>query len=178
MLDPDAPTGWPPWLWLHTTRLSGPGGDRASSTRRASIWPRSALRPRACMPSPSARKRVRARVAERYTTRPTSVFSGIRKVYNGYQSGERWSVEPRTARLPRGQSCLGRLPSRLRTAKMAFRRLWHAIEVPQAPSAATQTHGWPSSRASTRGESEVLAGYLPAKTARCPPRPRRGRRAC
>ena len=27
---------------------------------------------------------------------------------------------------------------------MAFRRLWHAIEVPQALSAATQTHGWPS----------------------------------
>ena len=29
---------------------------------------------------------------------------------------------------------------------MAFRRLWHAIErrPPQALSAATQTHGWPS----------------------------------
>jgi len=31
-----------------------------------------------------------------------------------------------------------------------FRRLWHATEVPHALSAATQTHGWPSARASTR----------------------------
>jgi len=30
---------------------------------------------------------------------------------------------------------------------MAFRRLWHAIEVPHTPSLATQSRGRPSARA-------------------------------
>ena len=31
----------------------------------------------------------------------------------------------------------------LETTKMAFRRLWHAIEVPHTPSSATQSRGMP-----------------------------------
>ena len=70
----------------------------------------------------------------------------------------------------RWQSCLGRFPSPLETTKMAFRRLWHAIEVPHTPSSATQSRGRPSARASVR-PSEVLAGYPLATTARVQPWP-------
>ena len=74
-----------------------------------------------------------------------------RLAQNRYKDPAYLAVAPQNGMPPAGwQSCLGRLPSRLRTGKMAFRRLWHAIEVPHAPSAATQTHGWPSSRASTK----------------------------
>ena len=44
---------------------------------------------------------------------------------------------------------------------MAFRRLWHAIEVPHAPSSATQSHGRPSARASTKFLRGV--GWLPPR---------------
>ena len=61
----------------------------------------------------------------------------------------------------RWQSCPGRFPSPLRYTKMAFRRLWHAIEMPHAPSSATQSHGRPSARASTKFLRGV--GWLPPR---------------
>lgn len=61
----------------------------------------------------------------------------------------------------RWQSCPGRFPSPLRYTKMAFRRLWHAIEMPHAPSSATQSHGWPSARASIKFLRGV--GWLPPR---------------
>ena len=61
----------------------------------------------------------------------------------------------------RWQSCPGRFPSPLGYTKMAFRRLWHAIEMPHAPSSATQSHGRPSARASTKFLRGV--GWLPPR---------------
>ena len=61
----------------------------------------------------------------------------------------------------RWQSCPGRFPSPLGYTKMAFRRLWHAIEMPHAPSSATQSHGWPSARASIKFLRGV--GWLPPR---------------
>ena len=70
------------------------------------------------------------------------------------------------------QSCLGRFPSPLRTTKMAFRPLWHAIEAPHAPSAATQSRRRPSARASTRCLRGV--GWLtPRQDGAMPPMPTR-----
>ena len=61
----------------------------------------------------------------------------------------------------RWQSCPGRFPSPLGYTKMAFRRLWHAIEVPHAPSSATQSHRRPSARASIKFLRGV--GWLPPR---------------
>ena len=61
----------------------------------------------------------------------------------------------------RWQSCLGRLPSPLETTKIAFRRLWHTIEVPPTHSSATQTYRRPSARASTKFLRGV--GWLPPR---------------
>ena len=59
----------------------------------------------------------------------------------------------------RWQSCLGRFPSPLETTKIAFRRLWHAIEEPHTPSLVTQSRRRPSARASTKFLRSV--GWLP-----------------
>ena len=61
----------------------------------------------------------------------------------------------------RWQSCPGRFPSPLGYTKMAFRRLWHAIEMPHAPSSATQSHRRPSARASIKFLRGV--GWLPPR---------------
>ena len=95
-------------------------------------------------------------------TAPGSVYRRPRLAQNRYQDSASLAVAPQTGTPPAGwQSCLGRLPSRLRTGKMAFRRLWHVIEVPQALSTATQTHGWLSARASTRLVRGV--GWIPPR---------------
>ena len=84
------------------------------------------------------------------------------------QSCKTWFVRGahRKPRPPQGrwQSCLLRVVAfaTLGATKIAFWRLWHAIEVPHTPSSATQciSHaGGPHARASTTGFSEVLAGY-------------------
>mgnify|MGYP001309041844 FL=1 len=85
----------------------------------------------------------------------------MRNVVRGAQDG---------APPARWQSCLGRFPSPLETTKMAFRRLWHAIEVPHTPSSATQSRGRPSARESVR-LFEVLAGYPPRHDGASPPLP-------
>ena len=111
------------------------------------------------------------------------MFSGIRKAYtnNGYQPGARWSVEPSqdgtrrhvahgVAILPREVSFV--FPSPLRTTKMAFRPLWHAIEAHHAPSAVTQSRRRPSARASPRCLRGV--GWLPPRQdGAMPPMPTR-----
>ena len=72
------------------------------------------------------------------------------------------------------QSCLGRLPSPLETTKMAFRRLWHAIEVPHTHSSATQSRRRPTARASAirgfrREKSSCSAPVLLSATVHPPP---------
>ena len=102
------------------------------------------------------------------------------------QSCKTWFVRGahRKPRPPQGrwQSCLRVVAfATLGATKIAFWRLWHAIEVPHTPSSATQciSHaGGPHARASTTGFSEVLAGYPLATTARGRPCQPRARRAC
>jgi hypothetical protein len=120
------------------------------------------------MASPPGRaKRASPRIDERHMTSPTppacSTAPERPKIDVSLAQHGPWSPGRQVPRkvAQRWQYFQGRFPSPLGYTKMAFRRLWHAVEVPHAPSSATQSRGRPSARASTKCLRGV--GWLPPR---------------